>query len=229
MFKNKKIWIFTILLISVLALDYKLQLSRILMDVKHYYKLQELVHENIIFALLLYIIITVVSCVIFVMPGVTYAIIGSILFGPLLGTLACVIGVTIGAGVAFLTSRYFLKDFLKPTIQKNKHLNQLLFLNADKNDFLILMITRLVPIFPYNLQNFAYGITDISFKNYITYSFLFMIPGTAMYTIGTASIINAEKRVMYITITIILTIIVVGLSLYMKQKYVTKLPELNGE
>ena len=46
------------------------------------------------------------------------------------------------------------------------------------------MITRLVPLFPYNLQNFAYGVTDMPLKTYAVGTFLFMLPGTAMYTFG---------------------------------------------
>lgn len=50
------------------------------------------------------------------------------------------------------------------------------------------MITRLVPLFPYNLQNFAYGVTDMPLKTYAVGTFLFMLPGTAMYTFGTAGL-----------------------------------------
>ena len=68
---------------------------------------------------------------------------------------------------------------------KNKYLKKWLFDESGKNELFVLMITRLVPLFPYNLQNFAYGVTDIPFGTYSIYSFVFMLPGTAMYTVGT--------------------------------------------
>ena len=56
------------------------------------------------------------------------------------------------------------------------------------------MITRLVPLFPYNLQNFAYGVTDMPLKTYAVGTFLFMLPGTAMYTFGTAGLADPSIR-----------------------------------
>ena len=68
----------------------------------------------------------------------------------------------------------------------------------------------LVPLFPYNLQNFAYGVTDIPFSTYSIFSLIFMLPGTAMYTIGTSGLADKENRVLYISIAVILAVIVMG-------------------
>jgi uncharacterized membrane protein YdjX (TVP38/TMEM64 family) len=46
----------------------------------------------------------------------------------------------------------------------------------------IVMITRLVPLFPFNLQNYAYGLTRIGFWTYLVTSWICMLPGTAAYT-----------------------------------------------
>ncbi len=82
------------------------------------------------------------------------------------------------------------------------------------------MITRLVPIFPYNLQNFAYGITDIRFSTYSVCSLLFMLPGTAMYTVGTAGLADQENRVLYIGIAVVLAVAVIGLGAYLKKNFI---------
>ena len=74
------------------------------------------------------------------------------------------------------------------------------------------MITRLVPLFPYNLQNFAYGVTDIRFSTYSICSLIFMLPGTAMYTVGTAGLADKENRILYIGIAVVLAMIVIGLE-----------------
>ena len=95
------------------------------------------------------------------MPSIAGAI-----FGPWWGTLLCVLSATLGAIAAFLVGRFFLQDSLRDQIVKNRYINRLLFDKSTKNEMMVLMITRLVPLFPYNLQNFAYGITDISLGKY---------------------------------------------------------------
>ena len=122
--------------------------------------------------------------------------------------------------MAFVVGRYFLKESVKPLVIKNKYLKKWLFDTSGKNELFILMITRLVPIFPYNLQNFAYGITDIKFSTYTIGSFLFMLPGTAMYTVGTAGLTNSENRVLYIGIAVLLAVIVVGVGFFLKKRYI---------
>lgn len=218
--KYTKIFIFIMIVAVMLILNHYFKWSAYLMDADNYIILQELVGENLLLAMLLYIGITVLACVLLAMPGVTFAIAASFLFGPYLGTICCVIAVSIGAGIAFLAGRYFLKDGLKPTIENHPYLHKILFEEAKKNDMVVLMITRLVPVFPFNLQNFAYGITDISFRNYMLYSFLFMIPGTAMYTIGMAGVLDTENRVLYFTITAIISIGVIALGRLLKVKYI---------
>lgn len=227
--KHKKLWTFVLLIMIMFGLNYHFQWTAALTNMDNYQNLQQIVENHLAIAIGIYILVTVVTCVVLVLPGVTYAIVGSLVFGPFLGTICCVVAVTIGAGIAFIVGRYFLKEDLKPTIQKNKYLNKLLFQDANRNDFIILMITRLVPVFPYNLQNFAYGITDISFRNYMIYSFLFMIPGTAMYTIGTAGVLDPEKRVLYLSITVIISIVVIVVGKIIKDKYVVEPACIEGE
>ena len=63
-----------------------------------------------------------------------------------------------------------------------------------------------VPVFPFNLQNFAYGITDIRFSTYAIGSLIFMLPGTAMYAVGTAGLADKENRLFYIGIAVVLAV-----------------------
>ena len=103
---------------------------------------------------------------------------------------------------------------------KNKYLKKWLFDEFGNNEVFILMITRLVPLFPYNLQNFAYGVTDIKFSTYSICSLIFMLPGTAMYTVGMAGLADKENRILYIGIAIVLAGIVIGLGAFLKKHYV---------
>lgn len=189
-------------------------------DIDNLSFLKAMVKKNLAVAVLLYIVFTVVGCVVLALPGVTFAILAGLLFGSVLGTICCSVATTIGAVLAFVVGRYFLKESVKPLVIKNKYLKKWLFDTSGKNELFILMITRLVPIFPYNLQNFAYGITDIKFSTYTIGSFLFMLPGTAMYTVGTAGLTNSENRVLYIGIAVLLAVIVVGVGFFLKKRYI---------
>ena len=122
--------------------------------------------------------------------------------------------------LAFVVGRFFLKDSVKPMAMKNKYLKKWLFDESGNNELFVLMITRLVPIFPYNLQNFAYGVTDIKFSTYSIASLIFMLPGTAMYTVGTAGLADRENRWLYIGIAIVLAVSVIGVGAYLKRRYV---------
>ena len=103
---------------------------------------------------------------------------------------------------------------------KNKYLKKWLFDETGTNEIVVLMITRLVPVFPYNLQNFAYGITDIRFSTYSVYSFIFMLPGTAMYTVGTAGFAGKENRILYIGVALAIAVIVIGGGAFLNKRYI---------
>ena len=220
--KNKKLWIFIGLIIVILVLNHVFGWSEWLGDSRNLEFLRTMVKENLVLAMLIYTAITIVSCVVLAVPGVTFAIIAGVVFGPVLGTICCSLATTLGAMIAFLVGRFFLKDSIKPIASKNRYLKKWLFDETGRNELFVLMITRLVPVFPYNLQNFAYGVTDIPFATYSLGSLIFMLPGTAMYTIGFAGIADREHRWLYIGIALALAVIVFGTAAWLRKKY---LPE----
>ena len=182
--KKIKLIVFILLVAVILILDHRFGWSGYLGNLDNLGFLKEMVQQNLWQAMLIYLVVTVVGCVVLALPGATFALFAGILFGPWLGILNCLVATTLGASAAFLTGRFFLKDSIKPIAQKNRYLKKLLFDSNPKSELVILMITRLVPLFPYNLQNFAYGITDISFWKYTIYTFVFMFPGVSFFTIG---------------------------------------------
>ena len=72
--------------------------------------LREAVHRDVLTASLIYVTATTAACVLLALPGVTFAIVAGLLFGPLLGTVLCLAAATLGAVLAFLAGRYFLRD-----------------------------------------------------------------------------------------------------------------------
>ena len=171
---------------------------------------------------LLYLLITIVGCVVLAVPGMTFAILAGAIFGPYLGSILCLIATTIGAMGSYLVGRFFLRDTIKPLAMKNKYLRRWLFEETDKSDIMILFITRTLPIFPYNLQNFAYGITDIKFVRYTLFTFLFMIPGVALFTFGSSAFFSADNRTLYIIIAALLLVFIVSIGFILYKKHFKK-------
>lgn len=215
--KYIKLIIFIALVIIILILNHNYKLYEKINNLDNF---KFMINENIIKASIIYIIITAIGSSVLALPGVTFALFSGILFGPILGIILCSISATMSASISFIISRFFLKDSIKPLIEKNKYLNKILFEDGNKNAIMLLMITRLVPLFPYNIQNFAYGITDISFTLYTIYTFIFMLPGISLFTIASAGIISKENRILYFLISGIIFVFVLTISIYLKKKYI---------
>lgn len=217
--KYSKPIILLAVLAAILVLDRIYGWSGYLGNVENLQFLLDIVQENLLEAALIYSVLTIIGCVVLALPGITFAVFAGILFGPWLGTFVCLVATTLGAILAFLVGRFFLRDSIKPLVMKNKWMKKVLFDDAGRSDIVVLMITRLVPVFPYNLQNFAYGITDISLAAYSAYTFLFMLPGVALFTIGSAGFTAEGNRWMYFTAAGVLLVVVFGLGWFVKKKY----------
>lgn len=215
--KNSRLIIFILIAALILLLNHIFGWSDYLSGSENLRFLSAMISGHFTMAALIYIGLTIVSCVVLALPGVTFAILAGVLFGPWWGTLLCLIATTLGAIIAFIAGRFFLKDSIKPMIARNALLKRILFDEAERSDIVLLAITRLVPLFPYNIQNFAYGVTDISLAHYSLYTFLFMIPGVALYTIGTAGFTEDENRWLYLGIAAVLLVIVLFLGWYIRK------------
>ena len=210
---------FVLIAAVILLLDRRFGWSQLLGDLKNLSFLTKLVQENLMQAALLYCIITVIGCVVLALPGVTFAVFAGVLFGPWLGTLLCLLATTVGAVAAFLVGRFFLKDTVKPMAEKNRWLKKLLFEDVGRSDVVVLMITRLVPLFPYNLQNFAYGITDMSVMTYTLGTFVFMLPGVALFTVGAAGLIAEGNRRICFAVAAALLALVLFLGRFIRKRF----------
>lgn len=102
------------------------------------------------------------------------------LFGVWLGTLYASIGLTAGASVSFLLARYTARPGIEGAVRTHPHFARL-DEGARRLGWKMVAITRLAPFFPFNLQNFAYGLTGIPFATYATASWLCLLPVIAVY------------------------------------------------
>jgi uncharacterized membrane protein YdjX (TVP38/TMEM64 family) len=119
--------------------------------------------------------------VVFFVPGLPMTLLGGLVFGPVRGAAYVWIAATIGAALAFLVARYGLRGLVEGWVARNARLARMDEAVA-RDGWRIVMITRLIPLFPFNLQNYAYGVTRIGFWAYLGTSAVCMIPATVAYT-----------------------------------------------
>ncbi|KAF0099072.1 MAG: ydjXC [bacterium] len=127
---------------------------------------------------LLFMAVYALAAVLF-LPGSVLTLAGGALFGPFWGTLWNLTGATIGASLAFLIARYLGSDWVTrkagPRLQS---LND----GVSAEGWRFVAFVRLVPLFPFNLLNYALGLTRIPFLAYVLASWVFMLPGALAYT-----------------------------------------------
>jgi uncharacterized membrane protein YdjX (TVP38/TMEM64 family) len=127
---------------------------------------------------LLYIAIYALATPLFV-PGTLFGLAGGALFGPLWGTVWNVIGATMGAAASFLVARYLAGDWVA---RRAGGVLQRLIAGVEAEGWRFVAVVRLVPFAPYNLLNYALGLTRIRFAEYLVASLVCMIPGAAAFT-----------------------------------------------
>jgi len=116
---------------------------------------------------------------VFFLPGSVLTLAGGALFGPVLGTFYNLTGATIGATLAFLVARYLASHWVeRKTGGRLKQLKE----GVEGEGWRFVAFVRLVPLFPFNLLNYALGLTRIRLSHYIVASYIFMLPGAIAYT-----------------------------------------------
>lgn len=131
-----------------------------------------------IWAPLLFMLVYAVAAVLF-LPGSVLTLAGGALFGPVLGTFYNLTGATIGATLAFLIARYLASDWVAN--KTGGRLKQLVN-GVEGEGWRFVAFTRLVPLFPFNLLNYALGLTRIRFSHYLLATYICMLPGAIAYT-----------------------------------------------
>jgi uncharacterized membrane protein YdjX (TVP38/TMEM64 family) len=135
---------------------------------------------------LVFIVLYIVA-VVFMMPASALTIGAGALFGSVLGVGVVSVASTAGAGISFLVSRYFAREAAASWLAKSGRFQQLDQL-TEKHGAIIVALTRLVPIFPFTLLNYGFGLTRVPFGTYLFWSWLCMLPGTVLYVVGADAI-----------------------------------------
>ena len=127
---------------------------------------------------LVFIGVYAIASVLF-LPGMVMTLAGGALFGPVWGTLINLIGATLGATLAFLIARYLGADWVERKL--GGRLKQVVA-GVEAEGWRFVAFVRLVPLFPYNLLNYALGLTRIRLVAYVLATFICMAPGALAYT-----------------------------------------------
>ncbi|MGQ0635584.1 MAG: TVP38/TMEM64 family protein [Planctomycetaceae bacterium] len=126
-----------------------------------------------------------VPACLFFLPGSPLTLIGGFAFGATLSGLAATvaavsIGSTLGASLAFLAGRYLARDWVETKVSTSSRFRAIDAAVATQG-WKIVLLTRLSPVFPFNLLNYAFGLTAVRFRDYVVASWIGMLPGTLMY------------------------------------------------
>ncbi len=127
---------------------------------------------------LVYVTLYAIGTVAFV-PGSLFALAGGALFGPVWGSVLNLLGATLGSSLAFLMARYLAGDWVS---RKAGGSLKKLVTGVEAEGWRFVAFVRLVPLFPFNLTNYALGLTRIGFLPYAITSFICMAPGAIAYT-----------------------------------------------
>ena len=125
-----------------------------------------------------YVLATVLA-----VPGVALTFVGGGVFGTLWGSVYISIASTIGASLCFLIARYAAGEGFRERMRSSERFRRLQAL-TEEHGHLVVAVTRLTPIFPFNLLNYGFGLTGVRFWTYVFWSWLCMLPGTVVYVSG---------------------------------------------
>jgi len=161
------------------------------------------------------------------LPGSALSIVAGAVFGPVLGVVTVIFAATLGASLAFLVSRYFARNSIEKWLEGNEKFRRLDELTARHGDIMV-AITRLVPLFPFNLLNYGFGLTRVAFKTYVVWSFVCMLPGTILYVVGSAAVAEAVREGKVPWLLVVVVALILGIIVVLGRQARKKLKEDEG-
>ena len=128
----------------------------------------------------------ILATVLFI-PGSLLTLGAGIIFGTVKGFFLVSMAATTGAAASFLIGRYLARNWILKKIGQDKKFKALDEAIAEE-EWKIVFLVRLSPVFPFTLVNYAFGLTKVSFGAYVLASWIGMLPGTFMYVyLGSAA------------------------------------------
>jgi uncharacterized membrane protein YdjX (TVP38/TMEM64 family) len=120
-----------------------------------------------------------------VLPGTVLTLAAGFVFGLAFGVVLVSAGSVLGAGAAFLAGRFVARPWVAARIAQRPRFRAL-DAAARRDGFALVLLVRLSALLPYNLSNYAFGLTNVRLRDYLLASWLGMLPATVVYVyIGT--------------------------------------------
>jgi len=128
-----------------------------------------------------------IPAAVLLMPAWVLTLGAGFVFGVAQGTVIVSLGSTAGAAAAFIVARTVGHDWVAERLAERPTLGAVA--RAVENDaFKVVLLTRLSPLLPFNLLNYAFGLSPVPFRTYVLASWIGMLPGTIMYVaVGAAA------------------------------------------
>ena len=219
----KKISLFIVIVLLVIFLAYQFGLIDLLTNISALRAyLENLGWRGYVIFILLSVIVAV-----FLLPGQVLAIVGGLAYGGLIGGALTVIGASLGATLSFIIGKYVARGYIiqrfgnDPTFQKIEK-------GVRENGLSFLIFTRLVPIFPFAIQSYAYAMTPMSVKKFSLISFLTMMPASFIYAFMASEIV-AKGVSMSLLLELTVAGVLLALLAYLPKKVSKKIKQLTSE
>jgi len=152
--------------------------------------IRELIQGYGALAPVIYMLVYTVAPSLF-LPGLPITMAGGILFGPFWGVIYTITSATLGACLAFLISRYIARNWVERKLKSPRW--RRLDEGVEKHGWKIVAFTRLIPLFPFNLLNYAFGLTKIKFLHYAVTTFICMLPACIAFIVFSSSLLDVIK------------------------------------
>lgn len=120
------------------------------------------------------------------LPGLPITIAGGMLFGPFWGVVYTIISSTLGACFAFLIARHVARGWIEAKLESPRWSR--LDRGVEEHGWKVVLLTRLIPLFPFNLLNYALGLTKIRFLHYAMATFFGMLPACIAFIVFSSSL-----------------------------------------
>lgn len=166
----------------------------------------------------------------FSIPGAAVVtLLGAALFGFWTSLLLVSFASTIGATLAFLSSRFLLKEWVQSKFgDKLATINQ----GVEKDGAFYLFSLRLIPVFPFFLINLLMGLTPITIARFYLVSQLGMLPGTAVYLNAGTQLAQIDSLSGIVSPTVLASFALLGVFPIIAKWVMAKLkasPQSNGQ
>ncbi len=179
--------------------------------------IQNQIEQSGVLAPLIFMLIYILATVFF-LPGSMMTLVGGALFGPVMGVFYNLTAATIGAVLAFLAARYLASDWVA---RKSAGRLKELVNGVEQEGWRFVAFVRLVPLFPFNLLNYALGLTRIRLLDYTLATYICMLPGAIAYTylgyIGREAATGGESLIQKAMLALALLAVVAFLPRFIRQ------------